>query len=402
MKKLLFTLAACMVVGASYATPFDKWLYTAIESTGNGIVYMTANQAYNMNNIDSDPAAPKNTSNPGTYTELRYLFTGTMGSLEPGEEGADTICRLYFITKPSPGYGTLGFSEVKKNVDEYEDKDFVLDINGKRARSGSIVDVNDPNTPWMSSGHNPCDTTMCSDKPNRYFYAVFTKIPEYNITDGVDLQPTPESPTGTYTVNYSRHIDKGWNAIYLPFGFDADQFKSEIEGAKIFRISAYVKESGQLFYSNAERIIPACSPILIYSPVEFDMVHVGTDKAVYTDEIINTSIITLEQHLVGAFTNKTVGGKCYNLTYDGKDFAFAETENNISAFRFAIVFDDEAAAPVSKRITLNFTDDDTNGINTIEAAPRIANDGIYTLDGRRLNAEPTHGIFIKNGKKFVR
>ena len=33
---------------------------------------------------------------------------------------------------------------------------------------------------------------------------------------------------------------------------------------------------------------------------------------------------------------------------------------------------------------------------------RIIKEGIYDLQGRRLSAEPSHGIYIKDGKKVAR
>lgn len=399
MKKLLFTLAACMVVGTIHADLMRKYLNVAIEATGSGIVYMTSDEMYWENN-DEHPA-PEYTSKAGTYSELHYMFSGTSEV-----SGADLNCQLYFIAKANPGYGLFGFTETKKEDTAYEEKDFVLDVDGKRAKSGSLIDVNDPNTPWVTSGGDPEDPMSYSETPNKYYYAVFTEVPDFAVKDGDDMGAIPESPTNTYTVKYSRHFNKGLNAVFLPFAFDAKQYKSQVEGGEVYTISSYKKENNEAYAITARcsGLVPAGRPLLIYSPKEYDFEYVGADQAVTKDETPNLFVhfANAKQNVVGAFTNKTVGGKCYNLTYDGKDFAFAETENNISAFRFAIVFDDEAAAPVSKRITLNFTDDYTNGINTIEAAPRIANDGIYTLDGRRLNAEPTHGIFIKNGKKFVR
>ena len=46
---------------------------------------------------------------------------------------------------------------------------------------------------------------------------------------------------------------------------------------------------------------------------------------------------------------------------------------------------------------------EAEGIGSIEAeAGQPSRQGIYDLQGRRLNHEPAHGIYIHNGRKVVR
>ena len=49
----------------------------------------------------------------------------------------------------------------------------------------------------------------------------------------------------------------------------------------------------------------------------------------------------------------------------------------------------------------------TTGIKDVQVitsneANNIAKAGIYDLQGRKLSKEPTQGIYIKNGKKYVK
>ena len=39
---------------------------------------------------------------------------------------------------------------------------------------------------------------------------------------------------------------------------------------------------------------------------------------------------------------------------------------------------------------------------TNNEADNTSLNGIYDLQGRKLSKEPTHGIYIKNGKKYVK
>ena len=47
---------------------------------------------------------------------------------------------------------------------------------------------------------------------------------------------------------------------------------------------------------------------------------------------------------------------------------------------------------------------ETTGIQDIQviSGNGTARTGIYDLQGRKLNEEPAHGIYIKNGKKHVK
>ena len=46
----------------------------------------------------------------------------------------------------------------------------------------------------------------------------------------------------------------------------------------------------------------------------------------------------------------------------------------------------------------------TTGIDHVEAdkTAKVRANGVYTLDGKRLNAVPTKGLYIVNGKKIVK
>ena len=399
MKKTTFIII-CLLLSASYSHAFmQKPLYTVVESTGNGIVYMTDDEFYLSGEHNNTM-----TSEAKDYSELRKRFQGEK------EEGADyptTECSLYLYSKADSGYGLLGFTESKNDNGVYADSDFVLDANGKRAVSGSCVNVDDPNQPWIEIGSDEPfvvgDLSLYSETPNKHYYAVFTNVPDFGIEDGVDMGQATESPTNTYTVTYTRHLNAGWNAVYLPCAFDVEEFKTTVEGGEVYMIMAYIKSSNQLLYGTGMKQVEACAPLLIYSPVDYDLEFAMSDQAITFDSSVNTSILeeSAAQSISGTFTNKTVAGKCYNLDFDGTEFVFKESDNILTAFRFAFVFDDDSRAPASKRIPLNLKLGDATDIQVMGNIASQSNQ-IYTLDGRPLNAEPVSGIYIRNGKKIIR
>ena len=48
------------------------------------------------------------------------------------------------------------------------------------------------------------------------------------------------------------------------------------------------------------------------------------------------------------------------------------------------------------------TTDIQTGISSVSSEGNIGDGFIYDLQGRRLSAEPAHGIYIKDGKKIAR
>ena len=41
-------------------------------------------------------------------------------------------------------------------------------------------------------------------------------------------------------------------------------------------------------------------------------------------------------------------------------------------------------------------------VNTESGAAALSGTGIYDLQGRKINSEPTKGMYIKNGKKYIK
>lgn len=390
---LLFILLAFFI---SHSHAYNKKpLYTALESTGNGIVYMTDDKFY-MNGDQTNT-----TSEAGKYSELRTIFSSS-------QEAYDSLkCHLYFHVEAEPGYGLLGFTDTKREDGNYQDKDFVLDINGTRAVSGSCINVDDPDWPCIdtnSKDYDGDDSKYYSKTPNRHYYAVFTEVPEFCIEDGIDMNPILTSPTGTFTIVFKRHLKAGWNAVYLPCEFNAERFKAKIEGSDVYMILAYAKSVNSIVYGVGMKQIPPCTPMVIYSPTDYDFEYVGTNHTVTTDDTIANSPITIADnnyHFAGTFTNRTFSGKCYKVTSNGKEVQLTESDNHISAFQFALVFDDEALAPTSKRITFVSGADDTNDILPLRSS-NVNHDDIYSLDGKRLNAGTENGVYIKNGRKIIK
>ena len=83
----------------------------------------------------------------------------------------------------------------------------------------------------------------------------------------------------------------------------------------------------------------------------------------------------------------TDGNICAESDLDitpGRDFTFSVPARSFTTYVFHV--DDEQLAVSHPKV----------------AAPRPAADAVYTLSGQRLEREPSHGIYIKAGRKVVR
>ena len=107
---------------------------------------------------------------------------------------------------------------------------------------------------------------------------------------------------------------------------------------------------------------------------------------------------------VGVLEAKTLKEKDGNVTnfvlsnVNGEVGFFKANDTRISAWKAYLPVEDDTADMAAKGLCLVF--DDATGISDVTAQPSAEDDAIYTLSGVRV-ANPTKGIYIKNGKKMV-
>ena len=79
------------------------------------------------------------------------------------------------------------------------------------------------------------------------------------------------------------------------------------------------------------------------------------------------------------------------------------TKGNIPAFRCYLEVDGLSTFAANSRMAIRVAGgDDMTGIETINNEQSVKNNGLYDLNGRRLNStQLKKGLYIKNGKKVV-
>ena len=115
----------------------------------------------------------------------------------------------------------------------------------------------------------------------------------------------------------------------------------------------------------------------------------------------------------------SLAGKAANSLNGETDFVLnegtlhkANTETTLKAQRWYLTATgrngSSTSATMLRSITLRVigdSDGDVTGIDDIHVVTEkatSARDGIFDLQGRRLNSEPTKGMYIKNGVKYVK
>ena len=87
----------------------------------------------------------------------------------------------------------------------------------------------------------------------------------------------------------------------------------------------------------------------------------------------------------------------------GNQIGYSKNARSLNCFRAHFWVKPNGSAQAARTISIDFGDSETTSIRLVDADGTSATTGIYTLDGRRLQAEPTQrGVYIKNGKKMVK
>ena len=102
-----------------------------------------------------------------------------------------------------------------------------------------------------------------------------------------------------------------------------------------------------------------------------------------------------------AVESLTADGQSIYVLYN--DEFVKSTKGYISAFRCYLELDGLSSFAANSRMAIHVAgDDDTTGIETINKEQSVKNNGLYDLNGRRLNStQLKKGLYIKNGKKVV-
>ena len=219
--------------------------------------------------------------------------------------------------------------------------------------------------------------------------------------------------------------DDKWMAVYVPFAIDCSKLESDYEMATINNFHEYEQEDGTYnVVLEVKRVtkggtIPALTPCLMRmktapeAEVEKTLTFENAAFSAAADKSIDCSSVTRYYQFTGSLNGKsglTAGtdfvlsaGKLYNTS-----------ENTVlPAQRWYLSATDRTSTSVESATMLRsisikvIGDGEATGIeniqvNTESGAAALSGTGIYDLQGRKINSEPTKGMYIKNGKKYIK
>ena len=205
-----------------------------------------------------------------------------------------------------------------------------------------------------------------------------------------------ENDGETYTVTLTRTLQTGgWNTFCAPFSTATPSgwTVKELTG------SDFNSSTGELTlnFGNAASI-EAGKPYLV-------KVSEKVTNPTFWDVTVSNTTTTTETTAADFVpvvnpTNLTGGDKTVLFIIGGNKLTYPENDGNINGFRAYFQLKGDAAS-LARAFRMSL-DDDVTGIVTVLSDEPTTVIGTYTLDGRRIEGQPTQkGVYIVNGKKTI-
>lgn len=268
---------------------------------------------------------------------------------------------------------------------------------------GNVRYITDQKTGGYGNGTASIRTTTDESKAAAYKIIATSTEGVYNIYNNVANNYIGSQDAGVYTVN--SHID-----FKIVEAEKANVTGSLAAGKLATRIFPFTPEAidGIKYYSveethlngNETHIVPveveepvANTPYILYNTTEdpIDITQSGFGTA--TKDVYSAGALT------GVYTDSEIAADAGNY--------ILQTQHDVQAFylvsgsaRTATPYRAYLTAPgAGARIAISF-DNETTGINGVNATEKKFDGTVYDLSGRKV-AQPARGLYIVNGKKVV-
>lgn len=179
---------------------------------------------------------------------------------------------------------------------------------------------------------------------------------------------------------------KKFASVYLPFDVNA------VAGAEAY-VGTFNDDKTALNMNKVEGV-PAGKGFVLVGSADKATLSIGTTDAAVTSDLQGTNtVITLDD---ATRANYLVFGKDKNSNAVGF-YAPSASVEKIPANKAYL----NASAPSAAAIALNFNGTAT-GVNTVVLGENGVNAPVFDLSGRRVVAPVKGGVYIQNGKKFIK
>ncbi|MCW4098624.1 hypothetical protein ONT15_04300 [Prevotella copri] len=227
-------------------------------------------------------------------------------------------------------------------------------------------------------------------------------------------------------LEYNRSFSHNkWQAVYVPFSIDCSQLSDEYEMATINNFHEFEQKDGS-FNTVLEvkpvtngATIPALTPCLIRmkqapATAEAKTIHFSaTSFAAAADKKIDCASVTRYYQFLGTLNAKTGFDTTSDFVINEGALWKAGSDTKLNPQRWYLYASDRTGSELNPSVQLSriaihvIGGDETTGIDGIYVKTDTedvssSRQGIYDLQGRKLSVEPTSGIYIKDGKKYVK
>ena len=226
----------------------------------------------------------------------------------------------------------------------------------------------------------------------------------------------------TYTRSFAH--DK-WQAVYVPFELKCDQIPADYEVATINNFHEFEQKDGS--FNTVLEVkpvknsitIPALTPCLIRLKQAPETAEAKTLQftnvsfAAAADKKIDCASVTRYYQFLGTLNAKTGFDTTSDFVINEGELWKAGSDTKLNPQRWYLNASDRTGSELNPSVQLSriaihvIGGDDTTGIDDIYVKTDTedvssSRQGIYDLQGRKLSEEPTSGIYIKDGKKYVK
>ena len=258
-----------------------------------------------------------------------------------------------------------------------------------------------------------------------YAEATAFTVANYTLTDAEVYDSKAEFTVTSLAYKRTFSHDK-WVAVYVPFEINCDNLANDFEMAVVNNFHEYEQTDGSYnvvleVKRKTSGTIPALTPCVMRlktepaSATEKEIQLSNVPFSAAADNYIDCSSVTRYYKFTGSLAGKaanSLNGETYFVLNEGT-LHKANHETTLKAQRWYLYAEyrsisSTSSAAMLRSISINVIGDSEGDVTGIEDVHVVtekatsARDGIFDLQGRRLNSEPTNGIYIKNGVKYVK
>lgn len=249
-------------------------------------------------------------------------------------------------------------------------------------------------------------------------------VEAFTLNDATVYNSKAEFTVKELTYNRSFAHDK-WQAVYVPFELKCDQIPADYEVATINNFHEFEQKDGS--FNTVLEVkpvknsitIPALTPCLIRLKQAPETAEAKTLQftnvsfAAAANKKIDCASVTRYYQFLGTLNAKTGFDTTSDFVINEGELWKTGSDTKLNPQRWYLNASDRTGSELNPSVQLSriaihviggdeTTDIDGIYVKTDTEDVSSSRQGIYDLQGRKLSVEPTSGIYIKDGKKYVK